>query len=111
MKALELTNATFDETLSGTDLPVLVDFHAEWCGPCKMMGPVIEQIAGEQTGQAIVAKVDIDQAPEIARRFGITSIPTLIAFAKGEAVATVRGVQGKPALLAMIAKAQAAVAG
>ena len=105
MKAIELTSENFDQTISENDLPVLVDFHAEWCGPCKMLGPVIEEIAGEQEGKAIVAKVDIDQAKDIAQRFGITSIPTLIVFKGGEPSALVRGMQTKAAIESMIANA------
>jgi len=105
MKAIELTSENFDQTISKNDLPVLVDFHAEWCGPCKMLGPVIEEIAGEQEGKAVVAKVDIDQAKDIAQRFGITSIPTLIVFKGGEPSALVRGMQTKSAIESMIANA------
>ncbi len=105
MKAIELTSENFDQTISENDLPVLVDFHAEWCGPCKMLGPVIEEIAGEQEGKAVVAKVDIDQAKDIAQRFGITSIPTLIVFKNGEPSTLVRGMQTKAAIESMITNA------
>jgi len=102
MKAIELNDDNFDPTVTGTDLPVLVDFHALWCGPCKMLGPVIEQIASERDGKAIVAKVDIDQAPGLARRFGITSVPSLIVFKGGEVASSTRGVQSKAALESML---------
>jgi thioredoxin 1 len=102
MKSIELNDDNFDSTLGGTDLPVLVDFHALWCGPCKMLGPVIEQIASEREGKAIIAKVDIDQAPGLARRFGITSVPSLIVFKGGEVKASTRGVQSKAALESML---------
>lgn len=107
MKAIVLTSENFDSTLASTQLPVLVDFHAEWCGPCKMLGPVIEQIAEAKEGEAIVAKVDIDAARDIATRYRITSIPTLIVFKNGEPVTGTRGVATKAAIEAMIAEAAA----
>jgi thioredoxin 1 len=109
MKALELTSDTFDSTLAGTTLPVLVDFHAEWCGPCKMLGPIVEQIAASKEGEALVVKVDIDAARDIAMRYQITSVPTLIVFKDGEPVVGARGVQTKAAIEAMIDKAAATV--
>lgn len=105
MKAIELTSETFDSTLAGTSLPVLVDFHAEWCGPCKMLGPIVEQVAEAKAGKALVAKVDIDAARDIATRFKITSVPTLIVFKDGQPVVGARGVQTKAAIEAMIAQA------
>jgi thioredoxin 1 len=107
MSAIHLDSSNFDSTLAGTDLPVLVDFHAEWCGPCKMLGPVVEQVAVAKAGEALVAKVDIDAARDIATRYRITSIPTLIVFKGGEPVATARGVQTKAAIESMIAQAAA----
>lgn len=105
MKAIELTTQSFDSTLAAASQPVLVDFHAEWCGPCRMMGPVIEQVAGEQQGRAVVAKVNVDDAPEIAQRYHINSIPTLIVFKDGQPVASVRGTQSKGAIEALLARA------
>ena len=105
MKAIELNSSTFDQTLADATVPVLVDFHAEWCGPCKMLGPVIDQIAADKDGQAIVAKVDIDEARDIAQRFQITSVPSLIVFQNGEPVAATRGVQSKSAIEALIDQA------
>lgn len=105
MKAIELSSENFDQTISESDLPVLVDFHAEWCGPCKMLGPVVEQVAESREGKAIIAKVDIDQAKDIARRFNITSIPTLIVFKNGEPSTVVRGMQTKSAIESLIDQA------
>jgi thioredoxin 1 len=105
MKAIALTSETFDSTLAGTSLPVLVDFHAEWCGPCKMLSPILEQVAEAKAGHALVFKVDIDAESDIATRFKITSVPTLIVFKDGQAVVGARGVQTKSAIEVMIAQA------
>ena len=84
-KAIEITDANFEEIIA-SDKPVLVDFWAEWCGPCKMIGPVVEELAAEYEGKAIVGKVDVDSNPEISFKFGIRSIPTLLVFKGGEIV-------------------------
>ena len=101
MKTLQLNDETFETAIQGT-LPVLVDFWAEWCGPCKMLGPVIDEIAAEQEGKAVVAKVNIDESPELATRYGIQAIPTLMVFKGGEVATTLRGVQPKAALEAAL---------
>ncbi len=84
-KAIEITDANFDEIISG-DKPVLVDFWAEWCGPCRMVGPVVEELAGEFEGKVIVGKVDVDANPQTSMKFGIRSIPTLLVFKNGQIV-------------------------
>ena len=97
-KALEFTESNFDEILNNTNQAVLVDFWAEWCGPCKMIGPMIEEIASEYDGKAVVGKVNVDENPGIASKFGIRSIPTLIVFKNGEIVDKQVGVVPKNVL-------------
>ena len=84
--ALVITDANFDEVVLKSDKPVLVDFWAEWCGPCRMVGPVVEELAEEFEGKAIVGKVDVDSNPEISMKFGIRNIPALLFFKGGEIV-------------------------
>ena len=98
-----LNQANFEETLNSGQQTVLVDFWAEWCGPCKMIAPVLEEVAAERTGQVVVGKVNIDEAPELAQRFGITAIPTLIVFKNGQPQRTLRGVQSKKSIIAALA--------
>jgi thioredoxin 1 len=94
-----LDDATFDEHVKSADVPVLVDFWAEWCGPCKMIAPVLEEIAHEQAGKLQVGKVNIDDNLDVTRRYDVMSIPTLILFKDGEPQARLVGAKPKGALL------------
>ena len=94
-----LTDATFDEEIKGADRPVLVDFWAEWCGPCKMIAPILEDIATEQDGKLRIAKLNVDENLDVARRFEVMSIPTLILFKDGEPQLRLIGAKGKGQLL------------
>ncbi|HXA01252.1 MAG TPA: thioredoxin [Cytophagaceae bacterium] len=84
-KAIEITDANFDE-ITNTDKPILVDFWAEWCGPCKMIGPVVEELASDYEGKAVIGKVDVDSNPNTSAKFGIRSIPTLLVIKNGKIV-------------------------
>jgi thioredoxin 1 len=95
----KVTDASFDEDVLSAEGPVLVDFWAEWCGPCRQVAPVLEEIAGEYAGKLTIAKVNIDENPGIARKYQIMSIPTMSVFSKGEMVKSIVGARPKAAIL------------
>ena len=101
---LTLTDATFDESIGAADTPILIDFWAEWCGPCKMITPVLEDIAKEHAGRIQIAKLNVDDNPNVARRFEVMSIPTLLVIVEGEVKKRLVGAKGKPQLLEELAE-------
>ena len=99
-----LSDSTFDEAIGASDTVVLVDFWAEWCGPCKMIAPTLEEIATEQRGKIAIAKLNVDDNPDTARRYDVMSIPTLLVFQNGEQVKRIVGAKGKGQLLQDLAE-------
>ncbi|WBU90227.1 thioredoxin [Cellulophaga omnivescoria] len=93
--ALEITDATFDEVVLKSDKPVVVDFWAAWCGPCRMVGPIIDEVSSEYEGKAVVGKVDVDANQEFAAKYGVRNIPTVLVFKDGEMVSRQVGVSPK----------------
>ena len=110
MAVLEMNDVTFDTEMDNNEGLTVVDFWAPWCGPCRMVGPVIEELAEEMDGEVRFAKVNVDEAPEIAQRFQVRSIPTIGFFMDGEPVGSVVGAHPKAALEQLIEKVQEEVA-
>ena len=94
-----LTDITFDEEIAGSAEPILVDFWAEWCGPCKMIAPILKEIASENPGKIRIAKLNVDDNPDVARRFDVMSIPTMIVFKDGQPAKRMVGAKGKGQML------------
>ena len=99
-----ITPENFNKEVKQSDIPVIIDFYADWCGPCKMMGPVFEKLSGSYTGKMKFAKVDTEAHQELAQEFGITGIPCLVVTKKGEEVGRIVGFRPEPALKAEIDK-------
>lgn len=102
MSVLTLTNDNFKSEVVHSELPVLVDFWASWCGPCRMVSPIVDEIAESAAGKFKVGKINVDEQPELAAQFGVMSIPTLIVFKNGEVYKSSVGVRSKADILAML---------
>ncbi len=102
MSVLTITNNNFNQEVLQSEKTVLIDFWAPWCGPCKMVGPIIEEIADEITGSAKVGKINVDEQPDLAAKYGVMSIPTLMVFKNGEIATTSIGLKNKQEILRML---------
>ena len=103
-KTRQVTADTFQRDVLDADVPVLVDFYADWCAPCRAIAPAVDAVAGDFEGRAHVAKVNVDDSPDLAARYGIRGIPTLLVFKNGEAKESLVGAVGKPALVEALEK-------
>lgn len=99
MAVITITKENYDEEVIKSPVPVLLDFWATWCGPCRMLSPIVDEIANEVEGKAKVGKINVDEQPDLAQQFGIMSIPTLVFMKNGEVVAKEVGVRSKQAIL------------
>ena len=104
IKMLHVTDANFEKEVLQSDIPVFVDFYAEWCGPCKLMGPIFEQVASKYEGKVKFVKLNVDEARDSAMKYGVMSIPTLITFNKSEVVESSVGLQDEPSIVAKAEK-------
>jgi thioredoxin 1 len=104
MSAVKIDDGNFEAEVMQSSNPVLVDFHAPWCGPCRVIGPVIDELATEYDGRVTVGKVNIDENPEVTHRWGVRSIPTVMVFKDGKMIEVVNGLVGKDHLTDMIEK-------
>lgn len=102
MSVITITSKNFEEEVSKSDIPVLLDFWASWCGPCKMVSPIVDEVAQEVSGVAKVGKINVDEEPELAQAFNIMSIPTLIVIDNGKLVNRVVGVRSKEEIIEMV---------
>jgi len=100
--ALEFTTSNFDQEVIKSDIPVLVDFWAVWCGPCRMIAPIVDELHKELEGQMKIGKVNVDQEPSISQKYGVRNIPTLLIFKNGEIVDKIIGAMPKPVLMKKI---------
>ncbi len=103
-REIELTDANFDQTIADSKLPILVDFWAPWCGPCRFVGPILTEMAEEMSDKLLIGKLNVDDNQAIAGKFGVSSIPTMIVFKNGEKVDQIIGAMAKPALIEAVSK-------
>lgn len=99
---IHLTQENFDSVVMSSDVPTIVDFSASWCGPCKALTPIIEKIADESVGKLKVCKIDIDEAPDLASKYSIRGVPTVVVFKEGEIVGTSIGLASKEKILKLV---------